>query len=97
MKPDKDEGAFTGSRRRPWTGPRGLDAVLQGWRDNKRSGPTSTFDGDTPADARRAARERSGVLLTNPDMLHAGILPHHANWARLFSNPRRRGRGCASR
>ncbi|OJH37975.1 DEAD/DEAH box helicase [Cystobacter ferrugineus] len=47
-----------------------------------------TFDGDTPADARRAARERSGVLLTNPDMLHTGILPHHASWARLFSNLR---------
>ena len=45
-----------------------------------------TYDGDTPGDARRAARERSGVLLTNPDMLHAGILPHHANWARLFAN-----------
>ena len=202
MKPEKEEGAFTGSRRKPWTGPRGLDAVLQGWRDNKklwpdivldevtparpgahapipegvapqvrealrrrgieqlfshqaqsfelaRSGqnlviatPTAsgkslcynlplldrfarepqaralylfptkalsrdqeeslrvfmreaglehgaiTFDGDTPADARRAARERSGVLLTNPDMLHTGILPHHASWARLFSNLR---------
>ncbi|ATB31655.1 DEAD/DEAH box helicase [Melittangium boletus] len=202
MKPEKEEGAFTGSRRKPWTGPRGLEAVLQGWRDNKklwpdivldevtparpgahapipegvapqvrealrrrgieqlfshqaqsfelaRSGqnlviatPTAsgkslcynlplldrfarepqaralylfptkalsrdqeeslrvfmreaglehgaiTFDGDTPADARRAARERSGVLLTNPDMLHTGILPHHANWARLFSNLR---------
>jgi len=47
-----------------------------------------TFDGDTPGDARRAARERSGVLLTNPDMLHAGILPHHASWARLFSKLR---------
>lgn len=47
-----------------------------------------TYDGDTPGDARRAARERSGVLLTNPDMLHAGILPHHANWARLFANLR---------
>jgi DEAD/DEAH box helicase domain-containing protein len=47
-----------------------------------------TYDGDTPADARRAGREKSGVLLTNPDMLHAGILPHHANWARLFSNLR---------
>ncbi|MEO1482911.1 MAG: DEAD/DEAH box helicase [Myxococcota bacterium] len=45
-----------------------------------------TYDGDTPGDARRAARERSGVLLTNPDMLHAGILPHHATWARLFAN-----------
>jgi DEAD/DEAH box helicase domain-containing protein len=45
-----------------------------------------TYDGDTPGDARRAARERSGVILTNPDMLHAGILPHHAAWARLFAN-----------
>jgi DEAD/DEAH box helicase domain-containing protein len=47
-----------------------------------------TYDGDTPADARRAARERSGVLLTNPDMLHAGVLPHHASWARLFADLR---------
>lgn len=45
-----------------------------------------TYDGDTPGDARRAARERAGVLMTNPDMLHSGILPHHAQWARLFSN-----------
>ncbi|MGB8332131.1 MAG: DEAD/DEAH box helicase, partial [Polyangiales bacterium] len=45
-----------------------------------------TYDGDTPGDARRAARERAGVLLTNPDMLHTGILPHHTGWARLFSN-----------
>jgi len=47
-----------------------------------------TYDGDTPGDARRAARERSGVLLTNPDMLHTGILPHHTSWARLFANLR---------
>jgi DEAD/DEAH box helicase domain-containing protein len=47
-----------------------------------------TYDGDTPADARRAARERAAVLLTNPDMLHAGILPHHANWARFFAKLR---------
>lgn len=47
---------------------------------------TITYDGDTPGDARRAARERAGVLLTNPDMLHAGIMPHHTAWARLFSN-----------
>ena len=45
-----------------------------------------TYDGDTPGDARRAARERSGILITNPDMLHTGILPHHASWARLFAN-----------
>jgi DEAD/DEAH box helicase domain-containing protein len=45
-----------------------------------------TFDGDTPGDARRVAKTRAGVLVTNPDMLHAGILPHHASWARLFTN-----------
>lgn len=47
-----------------------------------------TYDGDTPADARRAAREKAGLLLTNPDMLHSGILPHHTLWARFFSNLR---------
>ncbi|MGF1466543.1 MAG: DEAD/DEAH box helicase [Sandaracinaceae bacterium] len=47
-----------------------------------------TYDGDTPGDARRAARTRAGVILSNPDMLHAGILPHHAAWARLFANLR---------
>ena len=46
------------------------------------------FDGDTPADARRAARERGGVIMTNPDMLHTGILPHHASWARTLENLR---------
>src|SRR5512143_2005020 len=202
MKPEEEEGAFAGARRIPWAGPRGLDAVLQGWRADRqlwpsfaldevtparegvyasipedvspavrsalqrrgidqlfshqaeafqlaRSGknlviatPTAsgkslcynlpllerfarepqaralylfptkalsrdqeeslrvllrdaglrhgaiTFDGDTPGDARRAARERSGILLSNPDMLHTGILPHHAGWARLFANLR---------
>jgi DEAD/DEAH box helicase domain-containing protein len=44
-----------------------------------------TFDGDTPADARRAAKERAGLILSNPDMLHTGVLPHHASWARFFS------------
>ncbi|MEZ4271262.1 MAG: DEAD/DEAH box helicase [Myxococcota bacterium] len=44
-----------------------------------------TYDGDTPADARRAARGEAGVLLTNPDMLHLGILPHHTSWARFLS------------
>ncbi len=45
-----------------------------------------TFDGDTPQDARRSIRERANVVLTNPDMLHAGILPHHTKWAKLFEN-----------
>jgi DEAD/DEAH box helicase domain-containing protein len=47
-----------------------------------------TFDGDTPADARRAIRERGHIVLTNPDMLHTGILPHHTKWTRLFENLR---------
>lgn len=49
---------------------------------------TFTFDGDTPGDARRAVRKRANVVLTNPDMLHTGILPHHAKWSRFFGNLR---------
>ena len=47
-----------------------------------------TYDGDTPSDARKAIRERGHVILSNPDMLHAGILPHHTKWIRLFENLR---------
>ena len=47
-----------------------------------------TYDGDTPQDARRAIRGRAHVVLSNPDMLHAGILPHHPRWAKLFENLR---------
>src|SRR5271154_6223209 len=45
-----------------------------------------TYDGDTPSDARKAIREKGHLVLTNPDMLHTGILPHHARWTRLFEN-----------
>jgi DEAD/DEAH box helicase domain-containing protein len=47
-----------------------------------------TYDGDTPGDARKAIRENGHVVLTNPDMLHTGILPHHTRWTRLFENLR---------
>jgi len=47
-----------------------------------------TYDGDTPSDARKAIREKSHIVLTNPDMLHTGILPHHTRWARVFENLR---------
>src|SRR5579864_7895148 len=47
-----------------------------------------TYDGDTPADARKSIREKGHVVLTNPDMLHTGILPHHTRWTRLFENLR---------
>ena len=47
-----------------------------------------TYDGDTPQDARRAVRGRAHVVLSNPDMVHSGILPHHPRWAKLFENLR---------
>jgi DEAD/DEAH box helicase domain-containing protein len=45
-----------------------------------------TYDGDTPQDARRVIRGRAHIVLSNPDMLHSGILPHHPRWAKLFEN-----------
>lgn len=57
-------------------------------RESGVSIPAVVYDGDTPGDARRAARERSPIVMTNPDMLHAGILPHHAHWARTFQKLR---------
>jgi DEAD/DEAH box helicase domain-containing protein len=45
-----------------------------------------TFDGDTPDDARQAIRAQGHVVITNPDMLHSGILPHHVKWQKLFEN-----------
>ncbi len=43
-----------------------------------------TFDGDTPGDARKAVRTRGDIVLSNPDMLHQAILPHHTKWAQFF-------------
>jgi DEAD/DEAH box helicase domain-containing protein len=45
-----------------------------------------TFDGDTPADIRRTIRSAGHIVVTNPDMLHQGILPHHTLWIKLFEN-----------
>lgn len=44
------------------------------------------YDGDTPKDERPAIRRQSNLVLTNPDMLHVGILPHHRNWGNFLSN-----------
>ncbi len=49
---------------------------------------TYTYDGDTPANARKAIRSAGHVVVTNPDMLHTGILPHHTRWTHLFSQLR---------
>jgi DEAD/DEAH box helicase domain-containing protein len=46
------------------------------------------YDGDTPRDARGDIRRRANIVLTNPDMLHVGILPNHGGWERLFSHLR---------
>ncbi|GAA3912339.1 DEAD/DEAH box helicase [Luteimonas lutimaris] len=47
-----------------------------------------TFDGDTPGDARQAIRLHGDIVVSNPDMLHQGILPHHTKWAQFFENLR---------
>jgi DEAD/DEAH box helicase domain-containing protein len=47
-----------------------------------------TYDGDTPRDLRRKLREQGNIILTNPDMLHGAILPHHPSWGHFFANLR---------
>ncbi len=54
--------------------------------ETKISVKTYTFDGDTPATARKAVRAAGNIVITNPDMLHSGILPHHTIWIKLFEN-----------
>jgi DEAD/DEAH box helicase domain-containing protein len=61
------------------------DALAAGWGEEI---GVFTYDGDTPQDARRAIRGRAHLVLSNPDMLHSGILPHHPRWAKLFENLR---------
>ena len=47
--------------------------------------PVDAYDGDTPADERRAIRMRAGVVFTNPDMLHTAILPNEEQWRTFFA------------
>ena len=47
---------------------------------------TYTYDGDTPQTARRLIRSAGHIVISNPDMLHAGVLPHHTKWIKLFEN-----------
>jgi len=54
---------------------------LPGWQ-------VATLDGDTEPDARDWVRQFAGYVLTNPDMLHRSVLPHHARWARLLRSLR---------
>ncbi|MEO8083529.1 MAG: DEAD/DEAH box helicase [Ardenticatenales bacterium] len=69
-------------------------AALNAWQDALAATgrPTAvaaaTYDGDTPAAVRRRVRTAARVVLTNPDMLHAGLLPHHTAWSEFFSGLR---------
>ncbi|PZD93659.1 ATP-dependent helicase [Paenibacillus sambharensis] len=49
---------------------------------------THTYDGDTPPNVRQAIRNAGHIVVTNPDMLHSAILPHHTKWVKLFENIR---------
>ncbi len=60
-----------------------LNALLERFDQDWHS---TTYDGDTPPSVRRTLREAGHVVLTNPWMLHAGILPNHGKWSLLFSN-----------
>lgn len=51
-----------------------------------RSIKTYTYDGDTPPEERQAIRTRGDIVITNPDMLHTAILPHHTKWISFFQN-----------
>ncbi len=53
-----------------------------------KAGDFATFDGDTPAAERAEVRKHARIILTNPDMLHLGILPNHQSWSRLLRNLR---------
>jgi DEAD/DEAH box helicase domain-containing protein len=60
-----------------------LGALKSGLPINVR---VDTYDGDTPPGRRTAIREGGHIVMTNPDMLHTGLLPHHTRWRRLFSS-----------
>ena len=62
----------------------GLHDLLISIAESKASIAPSTYDGDTPANIRSNARKKSRLIITNPDMLHTGILPHHTRWDRFF-------------
>jgi DEAD/DEAH box helicase domain-containing protein len=67
---------------------RGLDRFAQASRELARAVRPGVYDGDTPGPARRRLREQANAILTNPDMLHQGILPYHSRWSRFLSNLR---------
>ncbi len=68
---------------------RSLKQILSGAKDLPQlllPGAVATFDGDTPQNERASIRKQARIVLTNPDMLHLGILPNHQSWSGLFRN-----------
>ena len=65
-----------------------LTALSELIRDLRHPIAVQTYDGDTSRERRKAARNAGGIVITNPDMLHTGILPHHTQWAQLFESLR---------
>jgi DEAD/DEAH box helicase domain-containing protein len=68
---------------------RSLKQILDETKDLRQllsPGAVATFDGDTPQNDRASIRKQARIVLTNPDMLHLGILPNHQSWSRLFRN-----------
>jgi DEAD/DEAH box helicase domain-containing protein len=65
-----------------------LAALSELIKDLKHPITVQTYDGDTSRERRKAARQAGGIVLTNPDMLHTGILPHHTQWTQLFQSLR---------
>ncbi|MBU2610991.1 MAG: DEAD/DEAH box helicase, partial [Chloroflexi bacterium] len=63
-----------------------LSVIKQSLMTDHWSLNTGIYDGDTPQSQRPAIRQKSRIILTNPDMLHTGILPHHTNWGEFFRN-----------
>jgi DEAD/DEAH box helicase domain-containing protein len=62
-------------------------AAYRGYAESLgKSWNVNTFDGDTPEEERRAVRKAGDFILTNPDMLHSGIMPHHTVWKSFFEN-----------
>src|SRR3546814_5523632 len=61
---------------------------ISDWSSDVCSSDLFTFDGDTPGDARQAIRLHGDIVVSNPDMLHQAILPHHTKWAQFFENLR---------
>ncbi len=59
---------------------------LKKLRELELSSLCATYDGDTPSEQRALIRERMKIILSNPDMLHLGILPYHTEWHTFFSN-----------